>query len=54
MDISKNSIWLTYHDISQLEHLRQFIPEWSEILDRKKGSDLKEIDCYKDEEYGEC
>lgn len=54
MDISKNSIWLTYHDISQLEHLRQFIPEWSEILDRKKGSDLKEIDCCKDEEYGEC
>lgn len=54
MEILKDSIWLAYHDISQLEHLHQFISEWSEILDRKKSDDLKQIDCYKDDEYGDC
>ena len=53
MDIYKNSIWIKYKTFSQLENIYNFISEWHAILDNKKIEDLKKIECYKDEEYGE-
>lgn len=53
IDIYRNSIWLKYREITELEHIHQFIKEWSKTLDKRKNEDLKQIENYKNEDYGD-
>ena len=36
MNVYKNSIWLTYHKMSQMENIHKFISVWSKLLENKK------------------
>lgn len=49
MNVYKNSIWLTYHKMYQMEDIHQFISVWSKLLENKKEHDFQQI-AYRDDE----
>lgn len=49
MNVYKNSIWLTYHEMSQMEDIHQFISVRSKLLENKKEHDFQQI-AYRDDE----
>lgn len=49
MNVSEKSIWLKYHDFSQLEDIHKFISDGISRLKIKQDEDLRRIEKYDDE-----
>ncbi len=47
MNIYQSSIWLTYHEFSQMEDIYKFVSEWNLLLKNKKEYDFQQISYYK-------
>lgn len=50
MNAYEDPIFFTYHAMSQMADIYQFVSEWSQILENKKEHDFQQIAHYDDEQ----